>query len=88
MRASEYATLVLIGHALGHAYIGNRGAKDLLELVFRERTESEWTCDGSCVTRDQGGSGQRRYVTDTTLATDAKLPSNTESRYRSPARDQ
>jgi len=47
---SEQATLFLIGHA----HIGNRGAKELLELVFPERTESELTCDGTCMTRDYG----------------------------------
>ena len=47
---SEQATLFLVGHA----YIGNRAAKELLELVFPERTESELTCDGTCVTRDYG----------------------------------
>jgi hypothetical protein len=36
----------------GRAYIGNRGAKELLELVFPKRTESELTGDGTCVTRD------------------------------------
>jgi hypothetical protein len=47
---SEQATLFLVGHA----YIGNRGAKEMLESVFPERTESELTCDGTCVTRDYG----------------------------------
>ncbi len=36
----------------GCAYIGNRGAEELLALVFPKPTESELSCDGTCVTRD------------------------------------
>lgn len=57
---------------VGHAYIGNRGAKELVELVFPERTDSELTCDGRSryrwpardqrtATRNRGGTGTQPF---------------------------